>query len=127
MRAGCLLRQRDDAQNPLLRDDWRAFEGASRTALMVALQQRLPPSLMLPERRLEVLVEQALHSQVRLLKRTPSGKARGVHSACCDSASRKKRFREEPHAAQVAHGGAGGAGAPSAGAWLLVGALYGAA
>ena len=64
-RAGCLLRQRDDLANPLLREDWRAFEGASRAALMVALQQQLPPSLMLPERRLEVLVEQALQSQVR--------------------------------------------------------------
>ena len=65
MRAGCLLRQRDDLANPLLREDWRSFEGASRAALMVALQQQLPPSLMLPERRLEVLVEQALQSQVR--------------------------------------------------------------
>ena len=65
MHAGCLLRQRDDLANPLLREDWRAFEGASRAALMVSLQQQLPPSLMLPERRLEVLVEQALQSQVR--------------------------------------------------------------
>ncbi|KAK9832688.1 hypothetical protein WJX81_000101 [Elliptochloris bilobata] len=62
--AGCLLRQRDDAANPLLREEWRAFEGASRGALMAALQQRLPPSLMVPERRLEALVEQALQAQV---------------------------------------------------------------
>ena len=71
VRAGCLLRQRDDSINPLLREDWRPFEGASRAGLMVALQQRLPPSLMLPERRLEVLVEQALHSQVRRCTESP--------------------------------------------------------
>ena len=62
--AGCLLRQRDDAANPLLREEWRAFEDASRGKLMAALQQHLPPSLMIPERRLETLVEQALQAQV---------------------------------------------------------------
>ncbi len=65
-RAGCLLRQRDDGANPLLREEWRAFEGASRGALMAALQQHLPPSLMIPERRLEALLEQALLAQVGL-------------------------------------------------------------
>jgi len=68
--AGCLLRQRDDAANPLLREEWRAFEDASRGNLMAALQQHLPPSLMIPERRLETLVEQALQAQVCRLSRT---------------------------------------------------------
>ena len=70
--AGCLLRQRDDAANPLLREEWRAFEDASRGNLMTALQQHLPPSLMIPERRLETLVEQALQAQVCHLSQTLS-------------------------------------------------------
>ena len=69
--AGCLLRQHDDPVNPLIKDsEWGALEECSRAQLMWALQQRLPPSVMIPDSRLEALVEQALESQVRLCPMT---------------------------------------------------------
>lgn len=66
--AGCLLRQHDDPVNPLIKDsEWGVLEECSRAQLMWALQQRLPPSVMIPDSRLEALVEQALESQVNTL------------------------------------------------------------
>ncbi|KAK9820308.1 hypothetical protein WJX72_008774 [[Myrmecia] bisecta] len=43
---------------------WPGPAGGSRQQLLVALQGIAPPDVMLPERRLEVLLEQALHSQM---------------------------------------------------------------
>eukprot|EP00271_Cylindrocystis_brebissonii_P002200 TRINITY_DN125_c0_g1_i1.p1 TRINITY_DN125_c0_g1~~TRINITY_DN125_c0_g1_i1.p1 ORF type:complete len:625 (-),score=84.67 TRINITY_DN125_c0_g1_i1:650-2524(-) len=42
---------------------WSGAGGDSRYRLLVDLQDLLPPSIMIPERRLERLVEQALHAQ----------------------------------------------------------------
>ncbi len=89
LRAGCLLRQADDAHNPLLRDaGWGSGSGGeecSRAQLMWALQQRLPPSVMIPDRRLEALLEQALEAQVgfvAFLPRKTLPRPARMHAAC---------------------------------------------
>ena len=45
---------------------WGPGPAATRSALVASLQRLLPPTLMVPDGRLEQLVEQALDSQVTL-------------------------------------------------------------
>lgn len=47
------------------RDQARAAPSGRRGALMKRVRLHFPPSLLLPERRLEILMEQALQAQVR--------------------------------------------------------------
>ena len=64
--AGCLLQTKEDGANPMLRrGPWASRLGGTRDQLMQALQQKLPPALLIPNGRLEELLEQALKGQVR--------------------------------------------------------------
>ena len=62
--ASCLLRRPGDATDERLGPEWRPHSRPSRAELMAALAARLPPALILPEARLEHLIEQALAAQV---------------------------------------------------------------
>lgn len=60
--AGCILFSgKEDLQAHL---DWPASPSAARHNLLVALQASIPPDVMVPEGRLEELVEQAVDSQL---------------------------------------------------------------
>mmetsp|Transcript_20610 Transcript_20610/g.24748 ORF Transcript_20610/g.24748 Transcript_20610/m.24748 type:complete len:637 (-) Transcript_20610:656-2566(-) len=55
----------DSAANLMSQANWSGAAHGSRFDLLLQLQNLLPPSVMLPERRLEVLVDQALQCQIR--------------------------------------------------------------
>lgn len=64
--AGCLLRTREDMGNPTLRrGPWEVRPDSTRATLMQELQRKLPPALLIPEGRLEHLLELAIQAQVR--------------------------------------------------------------
>ena len=62
--AGLLLQAPDSPDRAGM--DWAPLQPATRQALVVSLQRLLPPTLMVPDGRLEQLLEQALDAQVLL-------------------------------------------------------------
>jgi hypothetical protein len=64
--AGYLLHQLEEKENGLLRKGaWSRRKSDSREQVIKELQHRLSPGLLIPEGRLEHLIELALQSQVQ--------------------------------------------------------------